>query len=64
MQQSNNVQLRTFTDAGEQLGIGQTRLYKLVQAGEIKAVKIGVRGKRIHQTEIDRFAREGVKALG
>lgn len=50
--------LRSIPDAAAELAIGRSRLYELLQAGEIKAVKIGSRGVRVPQSELDRFVTE------
>ncbi len=44
--------------AAAELSIGRSRLYELIAAGELRAVKIGERGVRIPASEIDRFVTE------
>ncbi len=50
--------LLKIPEAAAELSIGRSRLYELLQAGEIKAVKIGSRGVRVPSSEIDRFIAE------
>ena len=47
--------LLKIPEAAAELSIGRSRLYELLQAGEIKAVKIGSRGVRVPASELDRF---------
>ena len=49
-------------EAAEAVGLGRSTLFKLLAAGELKAVKIG-RRRLILKAELDRFiqAREVVK---
>jgi excisionase family DNA binding protein len=47
--------LLRIPEACAELSIGRSRLYELIAAGEIAAVKIGSRGVRIPSTELDRF---------
>jgi excisionase family DNA binding protein len=42
------------------LGVTYNTVYNLIQAGKIKAVKIG-RNLRISQEEVDRLVEEGTK---
>lgn len=50
--------LLRIPEAAAELSIGRSRLYELLQAGEIKTVKIGTRGVRVPSSEIDRFVAE------
>lgn len=50
--------LLRIPEAAAELSIGRSRLYELIQAGELRAVKIGSRGVRIPDAELDRFVAE------
>lgn len=50
--------LLRIPEAAAELSIGRSRLYELIQAGELRAVKIGSRGVRIPDVELDRFVAE------
>lgn len=50
--------LLRIPEAAAELSIGRSRLYELIAAGELRAVKIGSRGVRIPDAELDRFVRE------
>lgn len=50
--------LLRIPDAAAELSIGRSRLYELLAAGDIKAVRIGARGVRVPQSELDRFVAE------
>ena len=47
--------LLSIPEAAERLSLGRSKLYELMTAGELKAVRIG-RAVRLHTSEIDRFA--------
>lgn len=44
-----------IAEAGAVLGIGRTKVYDLVSAGELRAVHVGRRAL-IHRDELERFA--------
>ena len=50
--------LLKIPEAAAELSIGRSRLYELLSAGDIKAVRIGSRGVRVPQSELDRFVTE------
>ena len=50
--------LRKLKDSAKFLGIGMTKLYQLINAGEIELVKLGPRSQRITQESLDRFVDE------
>jgi excisionase family DNA binding protein len=50
--------LLRIPEAAAELSIGRSRLYELIAAGELQAVKIGERGVRVPQSELDRFVAE------
>jgi len=50
--------LLRIPEAAAELSIGRSRLYELIAAGELRAVKIGSRGVRIPDAELDRFVTE------
>ena len=50
--------LLRIPEAAAELSIGRSRLYELIAAGELRAVKIGSRGVRVFDAELDRFVRE------
>ena len=50
--------LLKIPEAAAELSIGRSRLYELLAAGELRAVKIGERGVRVPDSEIDRFIRD------
>ena len=62
MQQAVNQELFTLREAQTYLRVGETQLRRLVGSGDLSVVRIGVRGVRIRRTELERFAREGVRA--
>jgi len=47
--------LLRIPEAAAELSIGRSRLYELIAAGELRAVKIGSRGVRVPAAELDRF---------
>lgn len=47
--------LLRIPEAAAELSIGRSRLYELIAAGEVRAVKIGSRGVRVPASELDRF---------
>jgi excisionase family DNA binding protein len=48
----------TVPEAAQRLQIPRTRCYELVAAGELPAVRIGVRSIRINCRELERFLLE------
>lgn len=48
--------LLSVRDVCESLGLGHTKLYQLLSAGELRAIKIG-RATRFLPEEIDRYVR-------
>lgn len=52
--------LYTIKQACERLAIGRSHLWCLIRADKIRTVKIGKRGVRIPDSEIERFIREGL----
>lgn len=51
------MQLLTIDQARHRLAIGKSKLWQLIQSGEIRSCKIG-RARRIPATAIDEFIRE------
>lgn len=51
----DNVGLRSYKDSAKFLGIGLSKLYQLIKAGEVDLVKLGPRTNRITQESLDRF---------
>ena len=47
--------LLSIPEAAERLSLGRSKLYELMAAGELKAVRIG-RAVRLATSEVDRFA--------
>lgn len=45
----------------ERFAIGRSHLWCLVRSGKIRTVRIGKRGIRVPESEIDRFIRDGLK---
>jgi excisionase family DNA binding protein len=50
--------LLRIPEAAAELSIGRSRLYELIAAGELRAVKIGERGVRVPASELERFVAE------
>lgn len=50
----------TIKQTCERLAIGRSHLWCLVRSGKIRTVRIGKRGIRIPESEIDRFIRDGL----
>ena len=48
-------------EACDAMGIGRTRMYELIKAGQIRSIPIGQRGRRIPVEEVERFIREGLE---
>ena len=46
----------TVTEAGEALGLGRTKIYELMERGEIESVKIGT-SRRISKIALEDFAK-------
>jgi excisionase family DNA binding protein len=51
-------------EAAAELRIGKTRMYELIAAGELRAVKIGQRGVRVPDSELDRFVADRLAQSG
>lgn len=51
----------TIKQTCERLAIGRSHLWCLIRSGKIGTVRIGKRGVRIPESEIDRFILEGLK---
>jgi excisionase family DNA binding protein len=51
----------TVTEAGEILGLGRTSIYRLIDDGDLLAVKIG-RSRRISKSALEDFA-ENISAV-
>lgn len=47
--------LNKLKPAAQRLGISTRKLHRLIAIGEIKAVKVGVRGTRIAESELTRY---------
>lgn len=45
-------------DAAEYFDVPRSRMYELIQAGELPAVRIGQRSIRVNVREIERFLKE------
>jgi len=55
-QQVDDLKLNTFKEAAELLSVSRSKLYKLVEDGDLVAVKLGQRGDmRIARRELERF---------
>jgi excisionase family DNA binding protein len=59
---NERVKLITVKKTCERLGIGRSHLWCLIRSGKIRTVRIGKRGVRIPESEIDRFIQEGLMA--
>lgn len=51
---ANNKLLLTVAEAKEQLGIGRSHLYRLIERGELASVTIG-RSRRIPMSALEEF---------
>ena len=45
-------------EAAEYFGVPRSRMYELIQRGELPAVRIGERSIRVNCTEVEKFLRE------
>jgi excisionase family DNA binding protein len=54
--------LLTTKQAATQLQISQRSVFRLLERGDLKSVSLG-KSLRVHVSELDRLAREGVKSL-
>ncbi len=45
-------------EAAEYFGVPRSRMYELIQRGELPAVRIGERSIRVNRSEAERFLRE------
>jgi excisionase family DNA binding protein len=45
-------------EAAQYFGVPRSRMYELIQRGELPAVRIGQRSIRVNRREIERFLRE------
>jgi excisionase family DNA binding protein len=52
--------LLTVENAARSLQISRTSLYAALARGDVKAIKLG-RSTRIHRSELERIAREGIE---
>jgi excisionase family DNA binding protein len=50
--------LRTVSEAARYLGVGRKEIYRLIEGGEIKAVKLG-RSIQIPKDSLDQFRASG-----
>ena len=50
--------LLRINETAEALGVGRSKIYEWISAGHLRAVEIGLRGKRVPSSEIDRFIEE------
>lgn len=50
--------LLRINETAEALGVGRSKVYEWIAGNELRAVEIGLRGKRVPSSEIDRFIRE------
>lgn len=48
--------LYTIPESAGHLGVGRTTIYKLINSGQLKVVRIGKRGLRISAVELKRFS--------
>ena len=56
MTTSNDEQLAyTATAAGALLGVGRSTVYELIRTGELPAIKIGRRSRRVTRAAIDAY---------
>jgi excisionase family DNA binding protein len=51
----------TVKQTCERLAIGRSHLWCLIRTGKLRTVRIGKRGVRIPEFEIDRFIRQGLE---
>jgi excisionase family DNA binding protein len=58
---NERVKLITIKETCDRLGIGRSHLWCLVRSGKIRTIRIGKRGIRIPESEVDRFIRDGLK---
>ncbi len=49
-------------EAAEYFGVPRSRMYDLIQRGELPAVRIGERSIRVNVREVERFLRENRSA--
>jgi excisionase family DNA binding protein len=54
------VKLTTIKEACERLRIGRSHLWCLIRTGKIRTVRIGKRGIRVPESEIERFIEQGL----
>lgn len=45
-------------EAAEYFGVPRSRMYELIQKGELPAVRIGERSIRVNYREVEKFLRE------
>jgi excisionase family DNA binding protein len=50
-------------EAAEYFGVPRSRMYELIQKGELPAVRIGERSIRVNYREVEKFLREN-RSLG
>jgi excisionase family DNA binding protein len=50
-------------EAAEYFGVPRSRMYELIQRGEVLAVRIGERSIRVNCREVEKFLREN-RSLG
>lgn len=50
--------LLRINETAEVLGVGRSKVYEWIAGNELRAVEIGLRGKRVPSSEIDRFIRD------
>ena len=55
MENVKSRRLLKIDEAAEQLAISRSQIYRLIDDGSIKTVRIGTRGQRIPDSEIDRL---------
>ena len=52
--------LLKISATADALGVGRSKVYEWISAGDLRAVEIGLRGKRVPASEIDRFIEERI----
>lgn len=60
---SNQPTLLTIPEAARRLSVSERFLWKAISGGSLQAVKLG-RATRVLAADIDRIAREGLRAGG
>lgn len=48
-------EMMTQREAGEYMGVSEKTVYNLIQTGDLRSLKVGKRGVRVHKDDLDKY---------